>query len=563
VPPPPTVAPPAPAGTTLFTGGTVLPRPSGPVSDALLVGGGTVLALGDAARERAGTLADGPCTRHDLDGGTLLPAFRDGHAHPLWGGVDLGRAPVTDAASLPELLDRLARWAEGHPEPDWVHGGGYPPALAPGGDFDAAWLDAVLPHRPVTLQAQDYHTTWANSRALALAGVDAGTPDPPAGRVVRRPDGSPLGTLRESAQDLVLRHVPAPTRAQRDAGLRAGLDRFAAAGVAWVLDAAVEPADVDVYLDAAATGTLPCRVGLALRACPQRWRDQRAELREAREEVRRRGGDAVTGHTVKIFADGVIEGGTAALLQPYLAVPGGPAPDPAHPCGLPAWPAEELAAAVAAFDADGFDVHVHAIGDAAIRDALDAVERAVTTHGPRDRRHVIAHTQLVAPDDLPRFAALGVIANLEPLWACLDPCQTELTLPRLGELRGSAQYPFRSLLDAGARLSFGSDWPVTSLDPWPGIAVAVSRRVPAGPGRGADPEEGWLPHQRTTLAEALAAYTTGTAYQARDGSAGVLDPGCRADLVLVPADPRGLDPAGLAELPVLGTWLGGRQVHGG
>lgn len=548
------------AAPTLLRNGTVLTGPAGPATGALLVGpAGHVVAVGRAAVERAGQWGT-PWVEVDLAGGTLLPAFRDGHAHPLWGGVDLARAPVTDATDLDELLARVAAWAGSHPEADWIHGGGYPPALAPDGDFDAAWLDAVVPDRPVTLQAQDYHTTWANSRALELAGVDAATPDPPAGLVVRRPDGSPLGTLREEAQDLVLRHVPEPDREQRAAGLGEGLRRFAAAGVVWVLDAAVDLEDVEVYLDEAAAGRLPCRVGLALKASPQRWREQRADFRAARDEVARRGGDGVAAHTVKIFADGVAEGGTAALLEPYVG---------AASCGLPTWPADELAAAVQAFDADGFDVHVHAIGDAAIRGALDAVEHTIAANGPRDRRPVLAHTQLPHPDDLPRFAALGVIANLEPLWACLDPCQTELTLGRLGEPRASRQYPMRSLLDAGARLSFGSDWPVTSMNPWSGIAVAVSRLVPGGHPAGAardttdaHPGTGWLPHERITLAQALAAYTTGTAHQARDARAGLLSPGYRADLVLVPADPRDLVPAELGTLPVLGTWAGGRRVHG-
>jgi predicted amidohydrolase YtcJ len=225
----------------------------------------------------------------------------------------------------------------------------------------------------------------------------------------------------------------------------------------------------------------------------------------------------------------------------------------------PKWPPEELAEAVAAFDADGFQLRLHAIGDAGVRAALDAIEHATSVNGPRDRRPLIAHTQLVHPADLPRFARLGVVANFEPLWARLDPVMVNLTIPRLGPDRAARQYPIGSLARSGARISFGSDWPVSSVVPMEGLAVAVTRQTGTG-----DPPGGWLPAERLPVAAALAAYTSGGAWQAfEEDSAGTITVGKRADLALLGADPTTIDGAELAAVPVLGTWLAGVQVFGG
>jgi len=537
------------SGGLVLLGGPVLTGdPRRPRTDAVAVDDGRVVALGEAARaqaRQAGQVVD-------LDGGCLVPGFRDGHVHPLGGGELLLGPPVGGAASLEELLERLGRWAREHPERPVVAGGGYDPTLAPGGRFDASWLDRVVPDRPVLLWSTDHHAVWANSAALAAAGVDAATPDPPGGRLLRRGDGSPLGTLLEGAADLVTPLAPALDAGQRAQALRHGLRELAAAGIVWAQDAMVDAPTLASYLDAAAGGELTCRVGAALVAAPDSWRERRGAFRELRASAEAATPDPlVRANTVKLFADGVIEAGTAALLEPYL--------DPPGSGGIPNWPRDELAEAVTAFDADGFGIHVHAIGDAGVRAALDAVEHATAVNGPRDRRPVIAHLQLVHPDDLPRFASLGVVANFEPLWAQLDPLMLELTIPRLGPERAARQYPIGSLARSGARLSFGSDWPVSSLTPVEGLAVAVTRQTSAG-----HPPGGWLPAERLPLTAALAAYTSGGAWQAfEEDSAGTITVGKRADLTLLGADPTTLDPAGLASVPVTGTWLAGVQVFGG
>src|SRR5580693_3661165 len=501
----------------LFIGGTVRTGvPGAPATSALAVAGGRVLALGrDALASR------GPRTEvTDLAGGALLPSFGDGHVHPLLGGLGLRGVPVRQARSVPEILAAVAAWAAEHPDAEWVTGDAFDPTLAPGGRFDARWLDQVLPGRAVVLRTMDHHTMWVNSEALRRAGIDAGTPEPAAGQIVRRADGSPLGTLREwGAIGPVLDLLPAPGRAEQDA-----------------------------WLAAAADGSLRFRANLAFRAEPTVWKDQLGEFAADRDRVRATAPGWLTARTVKFFADGVVEAGTAALLQPYDDCP--------HSHGIANWTPEELADAIAAADAAGFQAHVHAIGDAGVRLALDAIAETARRNGPADRRPVLAHVQLIDPADLPRFAALGVIANLEPLWAQPDPLMKELTLPRVGAARGARQYQIATLQRTGARVSFGSDWPVTAYQPLHGIATAVTRQTLAG-----DPDGGWLPGERVSAADALAAYSAGVAYQAfEERHWGVLRPGLRADLVHLAADPAAAPARELRDLPVLGTWLAGTRT---
>ncbi len=364
-----------PSTRLLFAGGTVLTcDPARPRAAAVAVEGGRFVALdGEALASSA--------RRIDLAGRTLVPGFRDGHIHPLWGGAQLLGAPIADVVDVDDLLVRLARHARQNPGLSWIVGSGYPPEILPAAIGEAAVLDSVVRDRPVALWASDHHTMWVNSMALAAAGIDAGTPDPPLGTIARHGDGSPRGTLFESATALVEPHLPAPSAEDKVRGLGLALERMAAAGIVAAQEAAVAPADVAVYQDLAAAGRLTVDVAVALRVDPERWRSQRPAFLAAQEM----GGVRV--RTVKLFVDGVIETGTGALLEPYTDDPGS--------VGIANWTGSELAEAVVAFDADGFQVHLHAIGDAAIRMALDAVGQARRLNGPRDRRAVIAHTQLV------------------------------------------------------------------------------------------------------------------------------------------------------------------------
>jgi predicted amidohydrolase YtcJ len=474
----------------------------------------------------------------DLRGGTLLPSFGDGHAHPVLGGLERQGPPITDQSTVDEIVAAVGRWAREHPGDDWILAASYDPALAPDGAFDARWLDAAVPDRPVALRSRDYHAVWCNSVALRRAGISADTPDPRLGRILRRDDGSPLGTLLEwHACDLVLDLVPRRSTEELVAALEEAGRVYAAVGVTWVQDAWVEPALVDAYLLAVERDRLRFRADLAQRADPDRWREQLPAFAAQRERVKRFGRDLVTARTVKFFADGVIETGTASMLAPYADMP--------HSHGMAVWSPAELADAVTAFDAARFQIHVHAIGDAAVRAALDAVERARAANPVWDRRPVIAHAQVVDPADLPRFAELGVIATVQPQWAQTDAVMTELTIPRLGPERAGRQYPFATLARLGTRLAFGSDWPVSPADPLAGLLVATSRE--------------WRPDERLDVTQAVKAQTEGVAWQAQaEHEWGAIAVGRRADVVCLSGDPEHTP---LREIAVTGTWLSGRRTY--
>ena len=535
---------------TLFRNGTVWTG-AGTTVDALLVSDGVVTALGADALELAG---ESGAAEVDLDGGFLMPSFGDGHAHPLLGGLEYVGPAVRQCGSVDEIVAEVARFAAAHPDPDWIVGASYDSSLADGGLFDARWLDAVVPDRPVMLRAWDYHTAWCNSAALDLAGITADTPDPVLGELPRRPDGSILGTLREwGAVDLVTAVMPARDEEVRIAALGTAADYYLARGVTWIQDAWVEPGDVDTYLEAARRGALRVRFNLAQYADPRYFDSQPTGFVEARRRVEELGSPMLTANTVKFFADGVVENETGALLKPYCT--GLHSHSDEH--GMRVWEGDSLAEAARRVDELGFQIHIHAIGDAAVRQALDAIEYAVQCNGPRDRRPVIAHCQLVDDADVARFAALGVIPNMQPLWAQLDALMTVLTIPRLGPQRADKQYRMRSLDDSGAPLAFGSDWPVSSGAPLDGIAVAASRQTEQG-----EPEGGWTPAELLPVERALTAYTAGVAEQAfAEGHWGTLIPGASADLVWLDRDPREVPARELPTVAVRATYLAGERRY--
>jgi predicted amidohydrolase YtcJ len=533
--------------TTLFRNGTVWTGASGPTVDAVLVDGGVVVAVGEAARAMA---AEQEPAEVDLEGGFLMPSFGDGHAHPLLGGLEFVGPAVRPCSSVAEIVEAVRRFAAEHPNDEWIVGASYDSSLAPGGLFDARWLDEAVPDRPVALRAWDYHTMWVNSVALERAGITPQTPDPVLGEIPHREDGSVLGTLREwGAVDLVTAVLPDRDEDTRIAALGTAADYYLARGVTWVQDAWVAPGDVDTYIAAAQRDALRIRFNLALYADPRHLDTQLAHFAEASRRVRELASPLLTAQTVKFFADGVIENETGALLAPYCSG--------LHQHGMQVWEGDSLARAAQAVDELGLQIHIHAIGDAAVRQALDAIEYAVETNGPRDRRPVIAHVQLVDDADLERFAKLGVIPCMQPLWAQMDALMTVLTIPRLGVERADKQYRMRSLDESGAPLALGSDWPVSSGAPLDGIAVAVSRQTAEG-----DPEGGWTPEENLTVERALSAYTAGVAEQAyAEGVWGQLVPGASADLLWLDRDPRETPALELPGIRIRGTYVRGELGH--
>jgi len=519
----------------VFTNGAIRVDGSAPDVDRLVVVDG-VVASGDLPVPADAEIVD-------LEGGLLLPAFRDGHAHPLLAGRERRGPELRDATTVAELTARVRGWAESCDDA-WLIGGSYDATIVPGGMFDARWLDEGEAGRPVVLHSWDYHTVWVNTAALRAAGVDAETPDPALGRIVRRPDGSPLGTLVERpAIDLVLDRAPQPSVEADVEALAWATTRLAEHGIAWVQEAWTEVADIPAWIAAARRGRLAVDVDLALRADPERWPGQLVELRRAADEIA--GVDGLTARTVKFFVDGILENHTAHLLDCY---------HDAHTRGLPNWQPEQLEGAVAACDAAGFDIHLHAIGDAAVRAAIDAAEGIRESLG-RGRRLTIAHAQVVDPGDLARLADLDVTFCFQPQWAVPDAVMTELTLPRLGPQR-ERQYRMRAARTAGARLSFGSDWPVTSPDVLLGLRTAVTRQDEDG-----RPAGGWQPEERLTLDEALDAATSGVAWQAGDDAhRGTLRPGMVADLVWLDRDIRRGPTDRIADARIRGTWRRGLRT---
>jgi predicted amidohydrolase YtcJ len=413
-------------------------------------------------------------------------------------------------------------------------------------------LDDLIPDRPVFLPNRDGHGAWVNTKALQVAGIDAATPDPSDGRIERDPDGSPTGTLHEGAMLLVERLVPEPTPTDSEAGLLEAQAYLHSLGITAWQDAWVAEPMLRTYRALDDRDLLTARVVTSLWWDRHRGEDQVEELLE-----RRRWGTAgrVRASTVKIMLDGVAENFTASMLEPYLDDDGRPTVN--H--GLRHVDPEELARVVTRLDREGFQVHFHAIGDRSVRDALDAVETARKANGSSDHRHHIAHIQVVHPDDVPRFGELEVVANAQALWACHEPQMDDLTIPFLGEERAGNQYPFASILRAGGRLAMGSDWSVSTPDPFAQMEVAVERVDPEQ--RGNPP---FLPAERIDLSAALEAFTRGSAFVNHlDGETGMLRPGMAADLVVVDRDIAAPDAGPMGDARALLTMVAGTVVHRG
>jgi hypothetical protein len=408
----------------------------------------------------------------------------------------------------------------------------------------------------VFLPNRDHHSGWANTQALRLAGITRETPDPPDGRIERDTDGEPTGALHEGAMDLVEKLVPVATAEDMRDGLRVGQAYLHSLGItawqdAWVGDGPGISDTLATYLDLAESGELTARVVGALWWDRSRGLDQVEELaaRRARGPVGRFRPGAV-----KVMLDGVCETFTAAMLSPYLDGHG-------HETGnrgLDFVDYELLPRIVTALDGIGFQVHMHALGDRSVRAALDAIGAARTANGARGNRHQLAHVQVVHPDDVARFAALDATANIQALWAYADQQMTELTIPYLGPERTTWQYPFASIARTGGRLALGSDWPVTTPDPLQIMHVAVHRTEPGSP---AD-AEAFLPDERLSLAQAVYAYTMGSAHtNHHDDQTGSIEVGKHADLVVLDRDLFAPDAGPITDAAVKYTLVEGAVVH--
>lgn len=537
-------------GGAVFDGTASLPRHS-----AVAVTGTTVSAVGGSELRDS---ADRHTRIVELDGALVTPGFIDSHIHPVEGGLERMRCDLSGATTATEYLALIADYAAANPKLPWILGGGWQVAAFPGGIPLAVDLDRVVGNRPVSLSNRDHHSTWVNSRALDLAGVRADTPDPLDGRIERDARGKPTGALHEGARALVTRFIPRDTEDEEYRALMIAQDYLLSLGVTGWQDAIVgdyagHTDTAATYLRAAVSGALKARVVAAL------WWDRTRGLEQLPELIERRASanhPRFSASTVKIMQDGVPENRTAAMIDPYFVA--GCRCEQGED-GISFIEPGALLAYTAALDAAGFQVHLHAIGDRAVREGLDAFAAARARNGPSANRHHIAHVQVIHPADITRFAELDVSVNMQALWANYEPQMVELTVPVLGAERVSWQYPFSDLWKSGAHFCAGSDWPVTTPDPWAALHVAVNRTLPTS-----SPDfnpRALNPGQALSLEQGLAAYTSGSARINRFEPAGSLSPGSTADLVIADRNPFVLPLDDIASTRTVSTWINGHEVY--
>jgi len=517
-------------------------------AEAVAISDGRIGYVGSTAG--AAALIGANTTVVDLDGRMMLPAFQDSHIHPISSGIEASACSLNDLDGLPEYRAAIAAYAAANPDLPWILGGGWLMSVfGPGGSPSRMIIDELVPDRPVYLTSADGHTGWANSKALEIAGITRDTPDPPDGIVDRDSEtGEPIGSLQEGAMSLVERHLPSTTKDTRLAGLRYSMAMLHGFGITSIQDAIVRREDLQAYAALAELGELKLRVVASLWWDRDRGLEQIEDLLRLREQYDTGGNLRPT--TVKIMQDGVMENYTAAMLEPYLV--------PSGTRGIPMVDPELLKQAVVALDAAGFQVHFHAIGDAAVRQSLDAVEEALIENGQLGNRHHISHLQMIDPADIPRFAELDVIANFQPVWAYADEYVTELTIPFIGAERARWMYPIRSVQDRSGKIAFGSDWSVSTANPFPQIETAVTRKHPSD-----ESYPVFVPEERIDLETALAAFTINAAYvNKQDDVTGSIEVGKLADLIVLDQNLFDIEPKDISETKILLTLLAGEPVYG-
>ena len=506
-------------------------------AQALAIRDGVLVYVGDDASAFVG-----PDTREQaLGGATVLPAFHDAHTHLLWSGADLLMVDLYSAVTTDELQAEILAWAEANPDEAWVQGGGWDTSLFYG-RIDASLLDAVVPDRPAYVYSADSHIGLASTLALAAAGITADTPDPSDGTIERDADGNPTGVLLEGAMTLVDSLIPAYAAATVDHGLKDAQQEANRYGVVSVVDANVTEWMLEGYARADARGALSVRVFGAGQVDPG---DTGAVERLTAWQVEY-GSPRVTVNAAKLYLDGIIESGTATMIEPYE--------DGSN--GTPVFTDDDLRSLATALDAAGFQLHAHAIGDGAVRQFLDTIALVEADNGNRDRRPLAAHLEVVDPDDIGRFAELGVLADFQAVWAWPDSYIQQLTWPVIGDERSQWLYPIGQIVAAGGTYVGGSDWSVTSQNPFEAIEAAVTRQNPYlndGPVL--------TPDALVDVLTAVRAYTSaGASASFSDDISGSIEVGKQADLVVLDDDPLTLNPYDLSQLRVGQTWLDGVRV---
>ena len=518
-----------------------------PWAEALAIRNGNIVAVGTAAQVEK---YRGPSTRViDAGGRLVLPGFTDCHIHFMDGSLSLQRINVEDVKTIAGIQQRVKEFAAAHPKDPWILGRGWSydvfgKAALP----DKKYLDEVVHDRPVLLEGYDGHTYWANSKALAAAGITRNTPDPPNGKIVRGAQGEPTGALKEdAAAELVQRVVPQPPREERLQALRQGMAAANKAGLVRVHSAGGDFAYLDLLHELRQRGQLTLRFYVSdIARPPQLTAEEITKLEQARAKYH---DEWISGGAVKFFLDGVIESHTAAMLQPY-------ADDPSQ-SGKLFWDPDKYKQAVAELNGRGFQVFTHAIGDRAVRLALDSYQASYQANKGKDLRDRVEHIETISAADIPRFGRLGVIASMQPLHSYPDADTLKVWSPNIGPERTTRAWVWHSILASGGRLAFGSDWPVVTLRPWPGVQTALTRQTAEG-----KPAGGFVPNERITLPQTIEAYTLGAAYAGhREKTEGSLQPGKVADLIILNQNLFKIPANQANKTQVLLTMVGGKVVY--
>jgi predicted amidohydrolase YtcJ len=536
-----------PADIIVVHGRVYTEDPKQPWAQAVAIYRGKIVAVGDdAVIERM----RGMGTKVINAGGKLvLPGFVDCHIHFIDGSFSLGRVNLEGAKDPSEIQKRLREYAAEHPGDDWILGRGWNYAMfGPEALPHKKYLDELFPNRPVFLEGYDGHTYWANSKALAMAGIVRETAAPPNGAIVRDPKtGEATGALKEAAQELVAKIVPKPTRADQLLALRAGMKWANAHGVTRVHSAGGDFEVLDLFDEMRHRGDLTVRMYVAYFLNPPELRPQ--DIRAIEHARKKYHDDWIDAGAVKFMVDGVIESHTAAMLEPY-------SDDPSLQ-GKLFWEPDKYKSAVAELDKRGLQLFTHAIGDYGVRTALDAYEEAEARNHKRDRRPRIEHIETITTSDIPRFGKLGVIASMQPLHSYPDADTLDVWARNAGPDRASRAWAWKSIADAGGRLAFGSDWPVVTLNPWEGVQTAVTRQTSEG-----EPEAGFVPEQRLTVAQVIEGYTLGAAFAGRrEKLEGSLEVGKLADLIILWQNIFDVEPRKIGATKVVTTIVGGRIVY--
>jgi predicted amidohydrolase YtcJ len=521
-------------------------NPKQPWAEAIAIRADKIVAVGKLKDVEA---LHGPATQIiDAKGHLLLPGFTDCHIHFMDGSLGLMRVDLNGASTVAEIQKRVKAYADSHPKEPWILGMGWTyPTFAPSGLPDRKILDEVVPDRPVHLIAFDGHSSWANSKALELAGITRQTLDPPNGKIVRDQKGEATGALKESAGDLIAKVEPQPTREERLTALRMGMHEANRVGLTRVHSAGQDFEYLDLYNELRQKGEMTLRFYMAYFLDPPELTPAALEkIEQARRTYR---DDWISGGVVKTMLDGVVEAHTAAMLTPY-------SDDPSQ-SGKLFWDPEKYKQAVTELDRRGLQIFTHAIGTKAVRLALDAYQNAAATNHTSDARHRIEHIETITAQDIPRFGKLGVIASMQPLHAYPDDDTLKIWARNAGPDRASRAWPWHSIEENGGVLAFGSDWPVVTLNPWSGVQNAVTRQTTEG-----NPPGGWLPKERISLADTIKAYTLDAAFAGhRDKTEGSLEPGKLADLIILSQDLFNIESSQVVRTQVLLTMVGGRTVY--